>query len=44
VAAWLRGRYPDVEVTVDEATIETGQRPDVLVVRPDGSRVAVEVQ
>ena len=44
VGQWLRKRHPDVSVTVDESTVETGQRPDVLAVFPDGARLAFEVQ
>lgn len=44
VGQWLRKRHPDASVTVDESTIETGQRPDVLALLPDGLRLAFEVQ
>lgn len=44
IGQWLRKRHPDANVTVDESTVETGQRPDVLAIFPDGSRLAFEVQ
>lgn len=44
IGQWLRKRHPDASVTVDDSTVETGQRPDVLAIFPDGSRLAFEVQ
>lgn len=44
IGQWLRKRHPDTSVTVDESTVESGQRPDVLAIFPDGSRLAFEVQ
>lgn len=44
VAAWLRTLYPTAEVHPDTKEVENGQRPDVLLVLPDGTQVAYEVQ
>jgi hypothetical protein len=44
IARWLRRLYPTSQVFPDTQEVETGQRPDVLLVREDGSRVAYEVQ
>jgi len=44
IARWLRQLYPTAQVFPDTQEVETGQRPDVLLVLQDGSRVAYEVQ
>ncbi|MDM8083777.1 competence protein CoiA family protein [Cellulomonas cellasea] len=44
IARWLRQLYPDAQVFPDTQEVETGQRPDVLLVFEDGTQVAYEVQ
>lgn len=44
IARWLRSFYPDAQVHADTKEVETGQRPDVLLVLEDGTHVAYEVQ
>ena len=44
VARWLRHLFPAAQVFPDTREVETGQRPDVLLVLEDGTRVAYEVQ
>lgn len=44
VGLWLRRQPGLTEVDVDSASIETGQRPDILGRLPDGRRLAIEVQ
>ena len=44
IARWLRQVYPGAQVFPDTQEVETGQRPDVLLVLEDGFRVAYEVQ
>jgi hypothetical protein len=43
IGQWVHRRYPQLEVRT-EATVQTGQRADVLVTSPSGKRVAVEIQ
>jgi hypothetical protein len=44
IARWARGRHAGLDVQV-EATIETGQRADVLITSPaSGARLAIEIQ
>lgn len=44
IARWLRSLCPDAQVYADTKEVETGQRPDVLLVLDDGTQVAYEVQ
>src|SRR5450756_1159892 len=44
IARWLRTLDPTAQVFPDTQEVETGQRPDVLLVLDDGTRVAYEVQ
>ncbi|GGB99014.1 competence protein CoiA family protein [Cellulomonas carbonis] len=44
IARWLRQLYPGAQIFPDTQEVETGQRPDVLLVLENGTRVAYEVQ
>jgi Competence protein CoiA-like family len=44
VGIWLRAQAGVTGVHVDDATVETGQRPDVSGRLPDGRLLAIEVQ
>lgn len=44
IARWLRQLYPGAQIFPDTQEVETRQRPDVLLVLEDGTRVAYEVQ
>jgi hypothetical protein len=44
VGSWVRGKYPEARVQVDQEAVENGQVPDVIVKMPNGVRYAFEIQ